>query len=386
MNVLIAPDSYKGSLTAIQVADTMARAVLAEIPDAQIRKIPMADGGEGTVDALVAAGNGRSVPIEVTGPLGLRAASYYGVVGSSAILEAANLCGLTMVPPELRNPLKTTSAALGEAIKAALDAGFAKLTIGLGGSATNDGGMGMLMALGAVFMDETGQPLGGFGNDLAKVARADFSGLDPRLATCQITVACDVKNPLLGPEGATFVYGPQKGATPEMCLELDSAMASYADVIEKFGPVSGHSDGEGRVVPLREIPGAGAAGGLGFALLALGAKLVPGAQVLEEQTNLREAARWADWVLTGEGRSDGQTLYGKLPLHVARVARQEGAEPVLISGSLGTDSDKLMDEFAGCFSIVEQPSDLQFNMDNAESQLYRCTRNVMRIIGRRKQE
>lgn len=384
MNVLIAPDSFKGSLTAIQAANIMEQAVLAENPDAHIRKIPMADGGEGTVDALVAAGGGQIVPIEVTGPLGFRVDSYYGVVGSTAIVEAANLCGLTMVPQEQRNPLHTTSVALGEAIKAALDEGFTQMTIGLGGSATNDGGMGMLSALGAVFADRSGQRLSGYGRDLSQLAQADFSNMDVRLAQCRITVACDVNNPLLGPEGATFVYGPQKGASPAMCRELDAAMFGYAEAVESGCMLAREPDRD--TPPLRETPGAGAAGGLGFALLALGAKLIPGAQVIEEQTRLRTAVRWADWVLTGEGRSDGQTLYGKLPLHVARLAREEGAEAVLIAGSLGKDSDRLMTEFAGCFSIVEQPSDLQYNMEHAEPQLYRCTRNIVRMIGRRKPE
>lgn len=372
MRILIVPDSYKGSLTAIEVADTMASAVKAELPDAEVRRFPLADGGEGTVDALVAAQSGQIVPIEVTGPLGERSAAYYGVIGSMVVLEAANLCGLTMVPSEQRNPLHTTSRALGEAIVMALDQGFTQFTIGLGGSSTNDGGIGMLSALGAVFTDKTGETLRGYGQDLLELAAVDLGSLDPRLAQCRITVACDVKNPLVGAEGATFVYGPQKGASPDMCQTLDRAMAGYAGKLEaSLGAAEGN---------LRDTPGAGAAGGLGFALLALGAKLVPGAQVMEELTGLREAAQTADWVLTGEGRSDGQTLYGKLPIHVARVAREEGARAVLISGSLGADSELLMSEFAGCFSIVEQPSTLQDCMDNAESLLYRCTRNVMRLI------
>lgn len=372
MRILIVPDSYKGSLTAVEVADTMASAVLAEMPDAEVRRLPLADGGEGTVDALVTAQSGRIVPIEVTGPLGERSKAYYGVIGSMAVLEAANMCGLTMVPSERRNPLHTTSRAIGEAIVTALDEGFTQFTIGLGGSATNDGGMGMLSALGAKFTDKSGGILRGYGQDLAELADVDLGGLDPRLTQCRITVACDVKNPLVGAEGATFVYGPQKGATPDMCQTLDRAMAGYAGKLEaSLGAAEGS---------LRETPGAGAAGGLGFALLALGAKLVPGAQVMEELTGLREAARSADWVLTGEGRSDGQTLYGKLPIHVARVAREEGARAVLISGSLGADSELLMPEFAGCFSIVEQPSTLQDCMDNAEPLLYRCTRNVTRLI------
>jgi len=373
MRFLIVPDSYKGSLTAVEAAEAMASAVLAELPTAEVRQIPLADGGEGTVDALVAARGGRTEQIEVTGPLGARASAYYGVIGPMVVLEAANLCGLTMVPPERRNPLRTTSRALGEAISKALDGGCRQFTIGLGGSATNDGGIGMLSALGAIFTDKSGGVLRGYGQDLTALSRVDFSGLDPRLKQCEITVACDVKNPLVGAEGATFVYGPQKGADPDMCRTLDAAMATYAGLGEASLGLDPGS--------LRETPGAGAAGGLGFALMALGAKLVPGAQVIEDQTGLRAAARLADWVLTGEGRSDGQTLYGKLPLHVARLAREEGARAVLISGSLGADSERLMPEFAGCFSIVEQPSTLQECMGQARPLLYRCARNVVRLIG-----
>lgn len=382
MRILIAPDSYKGSLTAAEAADTMADAVLAELPDAEVRRIPLADGGEGTVDALVAACGGRIVPIEVTGPLGERVNAYYGVIGeTTAVVEAAGTCGLTMVPPERRNPLLTTSRGLGEAIRAALDQGRSRIIVGLGGSAVNDGGIGMLAALGAVFRDRSGQALPGYGRDLPLLDRIDLSGLDARLEHCRLTVACDVRNPLVGEEGATHVYGPQKGASPEMCGMLDEAMAAYAARLEACLADLRTGADAGRT-PLRDTPGAGAAGGLGFALLALGASLVPGAQLIEEQTGLKEAMRAADWVLTGEGRSDGQTLYGKLPLHVARLAREENTQAVLISGSLGPGSERLLNEFAGCFSIVEQPGTLQECMAQAAPLLYRCTRSVARIIGR----
>ncbi|WP_372635907.1 glycerate kinase [Cohnella sp.] len=369
MRIVLAPDSFKGSLSAVQAAYAMVRAVRDALPDAEAIPLPMADGGEGTVDALVAAGGGEKRPIEATGPLGLPVRSYYGAIGRTAVLEAANLFGLTMVPEAERNPLRTTSAGLGEAIRAALDAGFADFVIGLGGSSTNDGGIGMLGALGAVFLDRSGTPLRGFGADLAEIASVDFSGLDPRLASARITVACDVRNPLLGEDGAAAVYGPQKGATPELCRRLDDAMAVYADKIE--------SD---RGAALRSEPGAGAAGGLGFAFLALGAKLAPGAEVLEAYVGLKERIRDADWVITGEGRSDGQTLYGKLPLHVAKLARETGTKAVLLSGSLGPASERLDSYFAGCFSIVEGPATLAECMENAEGSLYRATRRIVRLI------
>lgn len=368
MKVLLAPDSFKGSLSAVQAAEIMVRAVRDELPDAKAVALPMADGGEGTVDALVAAGGGEKRFVEATGPLGYQVRSYYGTIGRTAVLEAANLFGLPMVLEADRDPLRTTSAGLGDAMRAALDAGYAEFVVGLGGSATNDGGIGMLRALGATFLDRSGKPLLGFGADLAEIATVDFSGLDPRLASARITVACDVRNPLLGESGASTVYGPQKGASPELCRRLDAAMAAYADKVEA-----------GRA-PLRDVPGAGAAGGLGFAFLALGAKLAPGAEVLEAHLGLREKIRDADWVVTGEGRSDGQTMYGKLPLHVARLAREEGTKAVLLSGSLGAESEKLAPNFAGCFSIVEGPSTLEECMRNAERGLYRSTRSLIRLI------
>jgi len=368
MKFVLAPDSFKGSLTAAQAADIMVRAVKDELPGAEAVGIPMADGGEGTVDALVSAGNGAKRPIRATGPLGTPIRSYYGAVGRTAVLEAANLFGLTMLRESKRNPLHTTSAGLGEALKAALDDGYDDIVVGLGGSSTNDGGIGMLSALGARFYDRSGKLLQGFGRELSELNAADFGGLDARLSSCTITVACDVGNPLVGDEGASIVYGPQKGASPDLCRALDASMAKYADKVEAvFGR-------------LRDVPGAGAAGGLGFALLALGARLVPGAQVLETKVGLREKIRDADWVLTGEGRSDGQTLYGKLPLHVARLARETGTKAVLLSGSLGENSERLAPFFAGCFSIVEQPESLQNCMEKAEIYLYRSTRNVVRLI------
>jgi glycerate 2-kinase len=228
--------------------------------------------------------------------------------------------------------------------------------------------MGFLSALGAEFFASDGSRLEGFGRDLLQVSRADFSLLDPRIAECRITVICDVTNPLLGSEGASYVYGPQKGASLELCAKIDEAMTRYADLVESAFGLQ------------RNQPGAGAAGGLGFAFLALGADLVPGAKFIEEMTGLKEWIRGADWVLTGEGRSDSQTLYGKLPQHVASIAREAGTEAVLISGSFGPGSERLLSEFTACFSIVDRPAELQECMERAETRLYQCTRNVIRLI------
>lgn len=371
---VVAPDSFKGSLTALQAGETMARALLQEIPGAEVRVIPMADGGEGTVDALVRAAEGTTVPVTVAGARGERVRTYYGVIGGmsdmSAVMEAANIFGLPMVPPERRNPMETTSRGLGEMLKAALNQGFRQFVVGIGGSSTNDGGMGMLSALGARFRGRGGESLEGCGRDLTQLAEADLSCLDPRLKECRITVACDVTNPLLGPQGASHIFGPQKGATPEQVAVLDEAMSAYADLVEAQLSQS-----------LRGRPGAGAAGGLGFAFMALGARIVPGAQVVEEMTGLKRHIAGSDWVLTGEGRSDGQSLFGKLPYYVAQTAKEAGKPAVLISGSLGGELEELSRHFAGCFSIVREPSTLQACMDEAEANLFECTRNVARLLG-----
>ncbi|CAG7649334.1 glycerate kinase [Paenibacillus allorhizosphaerae] len=373
MKFVIAPDSYKGSLTASKVGETMARALLEEMPQADVRIIPMADGGEGTVDALVQAAGGQTVPVQATGALGEPVDTYVGVIGghseASVIIEVANIFGLPMVDAQQRNPMNTTSRGLGDAIRFMLDQGLRRFVIGLGGSATNDGGLGMLSALGLRFTCRSGRTATGFGRELAELTGVDWSGLDPRLKECRLTIACDVTNPLLGPQGASYVFGPQKGATPEQVASLDQALAAYADLVEATA-------GPG----LRDRAGAGAAGGLGFALIALGAAIVPGAQVVEEMTSLQRYIAEADWVITGEGRSDGQTLFGKLPLHVAQTAKAAGKQAILISGSLGDESERLNDHFAGCFSIVRGPASLRDCLEHAEFNLYECTRNVARLL------
>lgn len=373
MRFVVAPDSYKGCLTSSEAGQIMARALLEEIPGAETKVIPVADGGEGTVDAVVEAAGGKVIQIQVTGPLGERVDSRYGIVEengeSVAVLETAAICGLPMVPEELRNPMEATTRGLGEAIREALDAGIRRFVIGLGGSATNDGGLGLLCALGARFTKEDESAAEGFARELGSLMQADLEGLDPRLAESRITVACDVTNPLLGEHGASFIFGPQKGATPEQAAQLDEAMAHYADLVESQISRS-----------IRNVPGTGAAGGLGFALIAVGAQLQPGAEIVSSLTGLANHIAQADWVLTGEGRSDGQTLYGKLPFYVAQMAKRAGKPAILISGSLGDNSELLQPHFAGCFSIVRTPSTLQENLDNAEFNLYECTRSVARLL------
>lgn len=373
MKIVVAPDSYKGSLTAAQVGETIARALRQEIPHSEIKVIPMADGGEGTVDALVQAAGGKKVHLRASGPLGKPVDTYYGIIDANgrktAVIEAGNICGLPMVPAGQRNPLNTTSRGLGEVMRAALDEGIRSMVIGLGGSATNDGGLGMLIALGGEFRLQDGSAAEGYGRELAQLAQVKLDQLDPRLQACKMTIACDVTNPLLGEQGATHVFGPQKGATPEQVMLLDQAMNGYANLVESS-----------LAVALRDRPGAGAAGGLGFAYMALGAEVIPGAKVVEEMTGLRQHIAAADWVFTGEGRSDEQTLYGKLPFHVAQLAKQAGVKAILISGSLGEGSDKLAEHFVGCFSIVQGPSTLEACMAEGEQRLFAAASNIARLL------
>ncbi|EXX87000.1 glycerate kinase [Paenibacillus darwinianus] len=375
MKFVIAPDSFKGTLTAAQAGAIIARTIMKEMPEAEATVVPMADGGEGTVDALVQATGGTIVEHQASGPEGEPRTVYYGEIGegmaASAVLEAANVFGLPLLPPERRNPLHTTSRGLGELMRALLDKGYRQFVVGLGGSSTNDGGIGMLSALGARFTDRDGNPLEGFGRDLPKLTHADLTGLDSRLKESRMTVACDVTNPLLGPQGASHIFGPQKGASPELVARLDEGMARYAALMEQA--LSLH---------LRERPGAGAAGGLGFAFMSIGSVMVPGAEVVEQLTGLKRKIAEADWVITGEGRSDEQTVFGKLPWSVAGWANDAGKPAILISGSLGTNAEALYDRFAACFSTVPGPSTLEACMEEAERNLEQCARNVIRLLAR----
>ncbi|OXM82633.1 glycerate kinase [Paenibacillus rigui] len=372
MRFVIAPDSFKGSLSSLEAGSIIQRAILQEIPDAETIVIPLADGGEGTVETLVTATDGRRVSIRLTGPLGDKVDTVYGVIsGDTVALEVASICGLAMVPAPLRNPMHTTTRGVGELLCAALDQGYRKFIVGLGGSATNDGGLGLLQALGGRFTDPQGKEVGGGnGSSLLEIAGADLSSLDPRIRECDIQVACDVKNPLCGEQGATFIFGPQKGASPEQLTVLDPAMLRYALAIEA------HLDQHG----LHVTPGAGAAGGLGFAMLVLGAQLQPGAEVMSRAVQLREHLAQADWVITGEGRSDFQTLYGKLPIHVAGLAREAGVNALLLSGSLGQGHEQLYGAFTACFSIVHQPTTLEDCLDHAEAYLFDAAVNIARLL------
>jgi glycerate kinase len=378
VKILIAPDSFKESMTAVAAAEAMARGVRKAAPEAQIGMVPMADGGQGTVATMVAATGGRIISAEVTDPLGKKIKAQFGILGDgrTAVIEMAAASGLMLVPPERRNPLVTTTFGTGETIKAALGSGVKKIIIGIGGSATNDGGAGMAQALGAHLLNATGRDLPFGGAALAGLERIDASGLDPRLKNVELDVACDVTNPLLGEKGASAVFGPQKGATPETVKQLDAALAHYADILQRdLGK------------DVRNEPGAGAAGGLGAGLMAfLGARLRRGIEIVIDAVNLRERMKGCDLVLTGEGAMDRQTVFGKTAIGVAKVAQSLGIPIIAIVGGIGDGAEEVMSHgILAYFSIVNRPMPLQEAMTNAAALTESCAEQVMRVWMRGRQ-
>jgi glycerate kinase len=372
MKVVIAPDSFKESLSAPEVAEQVAAGFREVFPDADYALVPLADGGEGTVAAMVAATGGRIVSVSVTGPLGTRVTAFYGLTGDgqTAVIEMAAASGLELVPPGKRNPLITTSYGTGELIRAALDAGVSGIVIGIGGSATNDGGAGMLQALGMQLLDAEGVEIGFGGGALARLERIDACGLDPRLGEVIISVACDVENPLLGAKGASAVFGPQKGATPEMVGQLDASLAHYAAVIVRD---------LGREVTT--TPGAGAAGGMGAALLALGGRLRPGIEIVLQAVGFEAIARDADLIITGEGRIDSQTVCGKTPHGVARIAKSLDKPVIALAGSLAADVDLVYAHgIDAVFSAVPRPCSLENALADAGANVRRTARNIAATI------
>ncbi len=329
MKIVIAPQGFKGNLTALEVARAIEAGVKRIVPDALTVLKPMADGGEGTVQALVDATGGEIITTGVTGPLGEPVNAHWGILNDrvTAVIEMAAASGLPLVPPEKRNPLITTTYGTGELILAALDKGCRKLIIGIGGSATNDGGAGMAQALGARLLDAGGKELAPGGAALADLEHVDITNLDPRLAGFEVTLACDVNNPLCGPRGASAIYGPQKGATPELVAQLDAALSHYADVVRKdLG------------ADVQDVAGAGAAGGLGMGLMVfLKARLIPGIDVVIEATNLVADLAGADLVFTAEGRIDCQSAMGKVPTGVALKAKEFGSPVIAIAGEVADD-------------------------------------------------
>lgn len=326
MKVVIAIDSLKGSLSSMEAGMAIKDGILAAKPDAEVIVKPLADGGEGTTDALIEGMNGERIDLTVTGPMHTPVDAYYGYLKdtNTAVMEMASAAGITLVPDSEKNPLLATSYGVGEMINDAIQRGCRNFIIGIGGSVTNDGGIGMLKALGVRFLDENGEDAGEGGQALAKVARIDVSGMNPLLKECHIQVACDVNNPLCGENGSTYVYGPQKGVTKDMKKTLDEAMAHFARVTS-----------ETLENDYMNTPGAGAAGGLGYAFLAYtGAALTPGIELILDAVGLEEELSGADVVVTGEGRLDFQTAMGKAPVGVARLAKKYNAKVIAFAGSV----------------------------------------------------
>lgn len=361
MKIVVAPDSFKESLTAGEVAAAIARGWLQVFPQAEVVLLPMADGGEGTVAALLASLGGERRELRAPGPLGDPVTAHWGLLADgSAVIEVAAASGLHLVPPAQRDVCRAGSRGSGEVLLAALDAGATRIILGLGGSATNDAGAGLLQALGVRLLNAQGQEIAAGGAALADLARVDTSGLDPRLKQVDIRVAADVDNPLCGPRGASAVFGPQKGASPCDVDLLDAALGNFARC-------SAQALGQ----DWQEEPGVGAAGGLGFALKAyLGARFCPGIQLVAQIAGLAEAVHGADLVITGEGRLDSQTLHGKTPAGVAAVARRAGVPVLAIAGSLGDGYQALYATgIDAAFSLVPGPVSLERAMATAAAEL-----------------
>lgn len=376
MKIIIAPDGFKGCLSALEVCEALARGLREADSDLEIVKVPVADGGDGTTEVLVNATRGRLVEERVSGPLGMPVTATFGILGDArtAVIEMAQASGLALIPPAQRNPLLTSTYGTGQLIQAALDHGCREFIIGIGGSATNDGGAGLAQALGVKFRDEEDNEIHrANGQALARIARIDLSGRDTRVSESRFRVACDVENPLYGPEGAAYVYGPQKGATPEIVERLDEGLRHFAEIIRT---------NLGKEVA--DIPGAGAAGGLGAGLMAFcNATLEPGADIVLEVVGLRERAADADLLITGEGRLDSQTSFGKGPWAVAQLGRDLGVPVVAIAGAVNCPLAELADwGLEAAWSCSEGPQSLEEAMEPevARHQLHHAGYNLGRLL------
>jgi len=380
LKVVIAPQGFKGNLTALQVSQSIDRGIRRVLPDVVTSLVPMADGGEGTTQALIDALGGEMIPVEVTDPMGGRVLAHWGFLsdGVTAVIEMAVASGLSLVPPGKRNPLSATTYGTGELIRHALEKGCRKFIIGIGGSATNDAGAGMAQALGARLLDAKGEAIAFGGAALSSLEQIDVATLDSRLADCDILLACDVDNPLCGPNGASCVYGPQKGATDKMVAQLDKALTHYAGVIERdLG------------IDIRDIPGAGAAGGLGAGLMVfLKARLELGVEVIIQATGLITHLKGAELVFTGEGRIDSQTACGKTPVGVARRAKEFGLPVIAIAGEIGDGYQAVFREgIDSVFSIAPGPISLSQSLSMAEDLTADTAERATRLFisGRRHQ-
>ena len=368
--IVIAPDSFKGSLSAPEVARAIASGIARVLPQADLRLRPMADGGEGTLDALLSAG-GRRVPLSVRGAGQASVMAEYGLMpDGTGVLESANVVSITD-PVGMQTPVaERSTVGLGELLRALLDTGARRVLIGLGGSSTNDGGAGLLVGLGARLLDASGEAVPPVPAALHRVASIDLNGLDARLKDCELIAMSDVNNPLNGPQGATAIFGPQKGVSDAQVEPLDRAIAHFA----------GHAHRAFNANEAASRAGAGAAGGLGFALHLLGAKFRSGAEVVAERVGLPQAVEGADWLITGEGRSDGQTLSGKTPMIAAQVAIKAGATASLLSGAIDRSAlDSLSRVFSGCFSLTFGPTTLEKAIADAAGLLADSAEQMARL-------
>lgn len=373
MRILIAPDSYKNALSALEVANSLKAGLVKVFPAAEFEILPMADGGEGTVEALIDATQGVIIKTRVHDPLMRPVESSFGITGDgiTAVIEMASASGIQLITSEERNPWITSTYGTGELIGAALDKGCRDIILGIGGSATNDCGMGMAAALGVKFLDQAGNDVGHGGGLLGEVARIDMGGLDSRIREARIMVACDVTNPLTGPDGASHVYGPQKGADPDMVKKLDSHLEIFSDLIaEQLGKDVG------------KIPGAGAAGGLGAGLIAfLGAELVEGVPAIAAKTGLAEAVARADIVITGEGGIDFQTQFGKTPYGVAQLAKKHGKPLIAVAGTIGNGVEELYSKgIDAVISILDRPMSLEEAIQQTPSLLEATGERIGRLL------
>ena len=373
MKVIIAPQGFKGSVSALAAAKAIERGVLAVEPEAKTVLVPVADGGDGTLDALVNSTGGQVFQSTVVGPLGQPLEAMWGVMGDgqTAVVEMAKASGLALVPPKRRDPRITTTQGTGQIIKEALERGFNRIIVGLGGSATNDGGTGMATALGARFLDEEGRPIPAGGAALAQLASVDAGQLHRGLASARIVGATDVTNPLCGPTGASAIYGPQKGASPEVVAELDAALLNFAEVVNRdLGQ------------DVAELPGAGAAGGLGAGLIVFtGAQLKSGIDMVCDVLGFDGHLAGAHLVITGEGRADQSAIYDKAPVGVARRALLQEVPTILLAGSLGPGHEELYKHgIAGVLCIADRPMSLAQSLKRTEELLEAAAQRTIRLL------
>ncbi|KYC92493.1 Glycerate kinase [Heyndrickxia sporothermodurans] len=373
MKIIIAPDSFKESLSALEAANAIEEGFSAVIPDAEYIKLPMADGGEGTVQSLVDATNGKIIEKVVTGPLGLPVQGFFGLLGNgkTAVIEMSAASGIHHVPLDKRNPLLTTTYGTGELIVEALNFGAKEIIMGLGGSATNDGGAGMAQALGAKLLNNQKEQISFGGAALSDLKTIDISQVDSRLSNVQFIVACDVDNPLTGENGASAIFGPQKGATQEMVNRLDKSLLHFANIIKK----ELHKN-------VDRVPGAGAAGGMGAGMLAFfNAELKRGVDIVTQTLKLETHLDGADLVITGEGKIDGQTIFGKTPIGVAKLAKKKGIPVIGVAGYIEDKNRRVREEgIDALFSIVPGATSLEDAMTNAYQYLKDCSENIARVI------